>query len=157
MPVIYETWLCHNNQYFTSMRSTIEIRINMTPPHKSTESSEIIKEFKGIINNSLESESNEFFYRCEFCVMGFSNVSSFMEHFDDSAWGCLGQVCAYFSFKQIINNRHPLAFRCVFDDCGLCIKKSKDYQKEFHRHLKSHGMDLVILYTKTRLKENVQT
>lgn len=124
-----------------------------TSPHKAIDPSEIIKEFREMIMNSSESQSSKF-YQCEFCDTGFSHVSNFIEHFGNFAGGCLGKICAYFSFKQIINNEYPLAFRCVFGDCGLCIKKSKGYQKEFHQHLKLHGIDLVTLYTKTRLEEN---
>jgi len=126
--------------------------MNVIPPHKTIDPSEIIREFRETITNSSESQSS-MFYRCEFCDTGFLHVSGFIEHFSYFAGGCLGKICAYFSFKQIINNEYPLAFRCGFDDCGLCIKKSKGYQKEFHQHLKSHGTDLVIPYTKTRLEE----
>lgn len=122
-------------------------------PHKTIDPSKIISEFREMIINSSESQSIKF-YRCEFCDTRFSHVSGFIEHFSYFGGGCLGKICAYFSFKQIINREYPLAFRCVIADCGLCIKKSKGYQKEFHQHLKSHEMNLVIIYTKTRLEEN---
>ena len=124
-----------------------------TLPHKVIDPSKLIKEFRETIIGSSELQLDKF-YRCEFCDTRFSHVSDFIEHFDTFAGGCLGRICAYFSLKQVINSEHPLTFRCVFEKCSLCIKKSKGYQKEFHRHLKSHGMDLVILYTKTRLEEN---
>jgi len=130
--------------------------MNAIPPTKRFDPSEIIREFKETITNSSESQLSKF-YRCEFCSTGFSHVSDFIEHFSNFADGGLGQICAYFSLEQIINNEYPFAFRCVFDDCGLCIKKSKGYQKEFHQHLKSHGMNLIILYTKTRLGSYEQT